>query len=333
MNVIIRVDSSKVIGSGHIQRCLNLANNFSLFGIKSFFLCSNFSGNLNYLIKKKYPLKEIKSKLKIKKKYKPASKSIQLNDARLTINYAKKIKAKFVVLDSYLFNYIWQSKVFNFFKLIFVDDLNIKNKCNIYINQHYQKKNFDKTIFLNKLTKKFIGPKFLIINKDQIKTKSNSKKKKIFIYMGDVDTANYTGKIFKIIQNNKFENYNFQIILGKNFEKKTQLLKYKKKKNIQIIDKRLKSIWNKFNINNDIIICSGGLIGSEAMFLNAKFILICQNIYQFNNLPINKKFIFKNLSTISEQKLLSCISELSLTKRLKKNLTNNFITKKILKNV
>tara|TARA_B100001123_G_C15344266_1_gene1036290 strand:+ start:344 stop:1348 length:1005 start_codon:yes stop_codon:yes gene_type:complete len=334
MNVLFRADSSKIIGSGHIQRCLNLADNFSSFGIKSFFLCSNFSGNLNYLIKTKYQKKIIPPKLKFNENYRSTSTSVLQADAKLTIKYAKKIKAKFIVLDSFLLNHIWQSKIIKLFKLVFIDDLNIKNNCSVYINQHHRNKKISERNFLNKFTKKLIGPKFLIINKKQIKTKFNSKSKKIFIYMGDVDSKNYTGKILNLIKDGRFDKHKFIIICGTNYTAKKKLFEdSKQKKNIQIIDKRLKSIWNMFNLKNDIIICSGGLIGSEAIFLDAKLILVCQNNFQINNLSLKNKILFKNVSCLSKQKLFNSLDKLSLLKKYKKKISGDYVTRKILENV
>ena len=73
MNILFRTDSSKKIGSGHLQRCLNLASILNKMGNKIFFICSNYSGNLNYLIKRKYPLKPL-TQMKLKKLMKPTYK-------------------------------------------------------------------------------------------------------------------------------------------------------------------------------------------------------------------------------------------------------------------
>ena len=159
MNILFRTDSSKIIGSGHLQRSITLSKNFSDIGHKCYFLCSSFRGNLNRLIKKKKFIKIINHKTRIKKKFQYLTNKELLNDAQYTINFGKKINAKFIILDSYIFNFKWQSIVSKFFNLVFIDDLNVKNNCKIYLNYHLDKKKLVKKNFLNKSTVKFIGMK------------------------------------------------------------------------------------------------------------------------------------------------------------------------------
>ena len=53
MHVAIRVDSSNIIGTGHIYRALSLAEQLQKRKISVMFICQKFSGNLINLIKKK----------------------------------------------------------------------------------------------------------------------------------------------------------------------------------------------------------------------------------------------------------------------------------------
>ena len=144
MNILFRTDSSNKIGSGHLQRCVNLANIFYKKGNKIFFICNNYYGNLNNLIKSNYSLKILSSTNKFNKNFKSLNMKDQIQDAKMTIDYAKKINADLIFLDSYLLDFNWQSLIRKFFKLIFVDDLELKNNCDIYINYHIEKKNIIK---------------------------------------------------------------------------------------------------------------------------------------------------------------------------------------------
>ena len=51
--VAFRVDSSFEIGSGHVMRCLALAEPLREQGAKIFFLCKDFEGNFNSHVEKK----------------------------------------------------------------------------------------------------------------------------------------------------------------------------------------------------------------------------------------------------------------------------------------
>jgi UDP-2,4-diacetamido-2,4,6-trideoxy-beta-L-altropyranose hydrolase len=50
MRVVFRVDSSFMIGTGHVMRCLTLAHAFSRHGWQVGFICRDLPGNINYLI-------------------------------------------------------------------------------------------------------------------------------------------------------------------------------------------------------------------------------------------------------------------------------------------
>ena len=50
MKVCFRTDSSQLIGSGHMMRCLNLAKFLSLKKVDLFFISRKHFGNINYLI-------------------------------------------------------------------------------------------------------------------------------------------------------------------------------------------------------------------------------------------------------------------------------------------
>jgi len=53
MNILIRVDSSNAIGSGHVMRCLTLADSLREKGCNCQFVCRNHPGNLSALIQEK----------------------------------------------------------------------------------------------------------------------------------------------------------------------------------------------------------------------------------------------------------------------------------------
>ena len=52
LNIIFRVDSGNLLGTGHVFRCLNIANIIEKSNIE--FICKDFSNNSSYVIQKKY---------------------------------------------------------------------------------------------------------------------------------------------------------------------------------------------------------------------------------------------------------------------------------------
>ena len=57
MNIVFRVDSSNIIGTGHIYRCLNLAYQYKEHNIS--FICKNHNYNLNSKISENYKVYEL----------------------------------------------------------------------------------------------------------------------------------------------------------------------------------------------------------------------------------------------------------------------------------
>ena len=57
MNIVFRVDSSDIIGTGHVYRCLNLAYQYKEHNIS--FICKNHNYNLNSKIAENYKVYEL----------------------------------------------------------------------------------------------------------------------------------------------------------------------------------------------------------------------------------------------------------------------------------
>ena len=85
MNIGFRVDSSSKIGTGHVHRCITLAELFKKKGIKSFFFSRNEPGNINSNIKKSdFELKVLTShKLELSSKF----KTIKFQNLQKSNNY------------------------------------------------------------------------------------------------------------------------------------------------------------------------------------------------------------------------------------------------------
>jgi predicted nucleic acid-binding protein len=48
MNILIRTDASQQIGSGHVMRCLSLANELRQKKARVSFICQELAGNMCY---------------------------------------------------------------------------------------------------------------------------------------------------------------------------------------------------------------------------------------------------------------------------------------------
>ena len=155
-------------------------------------------------------------------------------------------------------------------KIILFDDTNFKSdNYNLKINSLLWKKKFNNN-------KNLSGFEYNIIPSFFKKLKKINIKKKIFIFFGGFDKNNYTKKTSNILLNKKFDNFIFY------FENKYQKI-FKFKKNFKF--------YNKSNFYNHLyssqtVICSGGLIMFDCIYLNKNTFCIPQYKHQEKN--INK---------------------------------------------
>ncbi len=217
MKIAIRVDASLKIGTGHVVRCLTLADELKLNGANIVFICRNLSGNLiQYIEEKSYTVlklikKEFNEDDSSSDKYQSYDDWLETS-ARLDAEETNALlksnnKFDFLIVDHYSINERWekeQKKVVN--KIFVIDDLaNRKHDCdflldqNFYLDMHARYKNL-----IENDCNVLIGPKYAILRSDfkKQRKKTNLKKeaiKKLFIFYGGVDFTNMTAKTLRAI--------------------------------------------------------------------------------------------------------------------------------------
>ncbi len=297
MTTIFRVDSSDQIGSGHIFRCLNLAQKIKKTEDIVFF-CKNLKGNFNKLVRKNYKIEIIPS-IKKEKNYNHfsvLSKKTQMNEVSFLKEKLNKKKISKVIVDHYGLNYIWEREISKLSKnIIVVDDLaNKKHFCKKYINYNYEGNLKKIRKLLIKKSSLFLGKKYTILGKRiSLKRRSNNKKN-ILLYLGSVDKNNLSLKIIKILMKNEFKNFKISILIGKNNLNSTKIKKFVKKlNNIKCFKKQ---VFNNdvFLKNFDNIICAGGVFMHEVISGGFKPFVIAQNKFQYQIIQNLQKKNFIN---------------------------------------
>ena len=242
LNIVFRVDSSDIIGTGHVIRCLNLADYYENYNIE--FICKDLPYNLIENISKKYKVNIIKlqDNSKINSNINSWLGEPWENDCKKTIDIIKKKNIDWIVIDHYNIDHKWENMIKPYVKNIMVIDdyTNRKHNCNILLNQQVDynlgKKLYKNTI--NENCKLLLGNKYIIFNKKffGILDKIQRKKKinRINIFMGGSDPDNITLKIIEIcvnINKNLENKIIFDVIIGKS-NKYKEIIK-KKCNNLQ----------------------------------------------------------------------------------------------------
>jgi UDP-2,4-diacetamido-2,4,6-trideoxy-beta-L-altropyranose hydrolase len=241
MKVVFRVDASLEMGTGHIMRCLTLANELKQQNHEIVFICRELTGNLILLIK--YPV------LVLPKNDNFQSDSLYLNwlgatqeqDAEQTIKVIPK-NTDLLIVDSYASDEIWHKQLIPYTKKIMViDDLADRQfNCDVLLNQNlgtqiedYKDKVPDDCELLLGCDYALLRPEFPNLReKALIKRKNTKVIKNILISMGGSDITNKTYDILQEVS----DDLNIVVILGGISPHNKMIKNYaKSKKNVKVV--------------------------------------------------------------------------------------------------
>jgi UDP-2,4-diacetamido-2,4,6-trideoxy-beta-L-altropyranose hydrolase len=279
MLIFFRVDSSSKIGTGHVMRCLSLANLLKLQGHTIKFMCSNFQNNINRIIKQNFEVYTIEKKAE----YDGFDIENQFDwedDVFWCKNIIKDSLVHLLIVDHYKLDVNWEKAMMkNVGYILVIDDLyNRSHYCCLLVNQNITSdKSYEKLVNVD--CKLLLGPTYALINSKFNKKKIHDGKIKIIhICFGGSDINNVTGKVVKcIIQNRKYIcNFNklvFDVVVGAS----NPNLKYIKK---QIAGYKNFNLYHNVDnmdellYNSDMCIGAGGISVYERCIVGIPTILI-----------------------------------------------------------
>jgi len=232
MRFVFRTDASTKMGSGHVMRCLTLAEELKKYGSDITFISRAHEGNLNGLISDKG--------MKVAELSAPDSCSApvgngcsddyaewlgvtQEQDARESINALGKTIPDWLIVDHYDLDESWEKTIRPHVKKIMViDDLaNRPHECDLLLDQnYYQEKNRYQRL-VPKTCPQLLGPKYILFRKEfSIARKSllprNGKVRRILIFFGSSDPTNETTKALETLQQLDLQGIKIDVIIGNN---------------------------------------------------------------------------------------------------------------------
>jgi UDP-2,4-diacetamido-2,4,6-trideoxy-beta-L-altropyranose hydrolase len=208
---VFRVDSSNIIGTGHVIRCLTLAEKLREFGFGSVFVCKDQPGNISNLIKEKGFELEILPELNSKKPLGNEKPSVEnyLSDAEKTLQVIKgKVGlASWLIVDHYNFGQEWEIKVAEVANgVMVIDDLaNRKHRCDILLDQNLAALSPGRyENLIPSYCKQLLGPKYALLQSHYgplRKATSRLRKPvgKILVSLGGSDPDNLTRTVANLI--------------------------------------------------------------------------------------------------------------------------------------
>lgn len=228
-SAFIRVNSSSIIGSGHLYRCLTLAQYLSAAGMHVTFVTLDNEDNLNNVIdNNKFTSTSISVPLFSQAlKYNPfdvLTREVQLHDATETLKVMQTKKVDLLVVDSYNLSSPWENCFKNIAKkLLVIDDLFNRVHCaDILLNQNYKSCKKSYKGLINAECKLLLGSKFSLLRENfRVKRRLAHKKRlnnrifrKVLIMMGSMDNDDHTSSVLDAMFKYFKKHFEYQILLS-----------------------------------------------------------------------------------------------------------------------
>lgn len=314
--LLIRADSNIIFGTGHVMRCLALAQVWRDIGGEVYFLMIPGSPSVE-----KRLVSEGMSILTLNEQ--PGTD----NDANFTAEVAKKINARWIIIDGYQFGSAYQKQLKKYnYKILFVDDYGHADHyyADIILNQNIYA-NMSMYRHYEPYTRFRLGSDYVLLRKEFLKWAEYERTipqiaNKILVTFGGGESYDITLKVIEVLK--RIDNCNIEVfIVVGGVSESSALVKSCVKNNKNFLIKNNITNMSELMIWADLAISAGGSTCWELAFTglpNIIFILSAdQELIGYN---LSKQGISISLGKFNEIQTLSiydAISELiySPTKR------------------
>ncbi|MBI4226428.1 UDP-2,4-diacetamido-2,4,6-trideoxy-beta-L-altropyranose hydrolase, partial [Candidatus Roizmanbacteria bacterium] len=222
MRFFFRVDASFLIGTGHVMRCLTLADALRKQGANCYFVCRAHIGNLLNLIQQRgyqtYSLPVLKDQSHHDKSLHESTLSTHSSwlgtdletDANQTLTAIGERYINWLIVDHYALDIRWEKKIRHMCcRLMVIDDLaNRPHDCDLLLDQNLGRSASDYTNLVSPSCELLIGPQYALLRPEfsalrsySINRRTNLEFKHLLITMGGIDKDNATNKVLNALRN------------------------------------------------------------------------------------------------------------------------------------
>ena len=227
--VVFRTDASLEIGTGHLMRCLTLANALQAEGCECHFICREHPGNLIEHVRqqghKVYSLACISATNTDKTPaHAPWLGSTQALDASLCATILSAIRPQWLVLDHYALDARWeQSLKPHYRRLLVIDDLADRpHLCDVLLDQTLGRDPLDYHSWVPADCRVLCGaqyallrPEFAALRTYSLQRRRSAPLRHIMVSMGGVDKDDATGQILAALAVAKLpEDCTITVVMG-----------------------------------------------------------------------------------------------------------------------
>lgn len=218
MKIAFRCDASIQIGTGHVMRCLTLADALAEQGAQCYFICREHSGHLLDMVRQRgyigYGL-PLEKELHLDDKSEPKLAhenwlgSTQQHDAELCSQILKAVQPDWLVVDHYALDIRWESQLRPYCKkLMVIDDLaDRQHDCDILLDQTFGRDSQDYLQWTPAGCQLLCGSHYALLRPEFAQWREYSLKRRetgqfqhLLVSLGGVDKDNLTTQLLKALQ-------------------------------------------------------------------------------------------------------------------------------------
>jgi len=215
MKIVFRVDASIQMGTGHVMRCLTLADALKNQGAECYFICREHPGNLIGLIIQRGHHVEALPYIDISQQSNLQSYMLDLahaswlgttqkEDSSLCVSIVKALQPDWLIVDHYALDVRWEEEFRPYCKrLMVIDDLaDRQHDCDLLLDQTFGRDLKDYKPRVPPSCEILCGTEYALLRPEfsqwrgySLKRRENSELQHLLINLGGVDKDNITTQI------------------------------------------------------------------------------------------------------------------------------------------
>jgi UDP-2,4-diacetamido-2,4,6-trideoxy-beta-L-altropyranose hydrolase len=241
MNVVFRVDASQQIGTGHVMRCLTLADALTARGAECRFICREHPGNLiEFIHSKGFPvhglpvcesqkvnlpvINEVRGVIHLP--HRDWLGTTQEQDAAECAAILRERITDWLVVDHYALDSHWEVALKSYcYKLMVIDDLADRpHQADLLLDQTFSRLPADYAPWVPATSTLLCGsqyallrPEFAALRAYSLARRAGAPLRRLLVTMGGIDKDNATGQVLRALQSSELsDNYLITVVMGAN---------------------------------------------------------------------------------------------------------------------
>ncbi len=336
IHVVIRVDSSFIIGSGHIKRCLTLANALRQHDVNVAFVSREHEGSLieyleheNHLVYKLSPITQVNDSLSGYERWLGVT---QEQDVRDTLTVLDGQRFDWMVVDHYGLDATWEHAARACAdKIMVIDDLAERgHACDLLLDQNYfgvgTASRYEGLVPIS--AQVLLGPDFALLQPEylqlrQMMVSQDEYVQRVVVYLGYANLGNQTNVVLEALSAPELKHLVVDVVTGIEGTALDELQKLARDRGRTVLHKPSPTLAGLM-AKADLMIGAGGATTWERMCLGCPAVVVslAENQQGFTEALQRDGYqvvVSSGLNTSSsewKQTILSTINEIGLLKKL-----------------